>query len=509
MPVSRLNLVQNFAALLTSRYPEQVRKFLSQPDPRRYQNDPLGYAREILKVEWWSKAREVVAKLLTPPHRVLVRSGNEVGKTHLCGGLTSWFYDSFDPGLCLTTAPTRDQVCDLLWKEVRVQRRKAGLGGFRGPKMPRLESSPDHWAHGFTARDASAFQGRHECKVMVIFDEAVGVAEEFWEAAWTMADYWVAIFNPTTASSQAYIEEREGGWHVVTMSCLDHPNIEAELKGDAPPFPAAISLHKLQERLDKWCTPITAEDRGPNDIEWPPGSDKWLRPGPVAEARLLARWPSQAINAVWSEAAWNASEGRKGSLVENIYPEIGCDVARFGDNMTAIHGRQGGTSFHHEERNGWSTSQTAGRLKGLCNELGKRFGVEPTRIKVKVDDDGVGGGVTDQAGGYSFIAVKAGAKALDEGGYPNKRSELWFALAEYAAAGRLNLGRLDKVYLAELRQQAMLPTYTLDNQGRRVVEPKDKTKERLKRSPDGMDAMNLAYAWVPTGGHERVAGRIG
>jgi hypothetical protein len=39
----------------------------------------------------------------------------------------------------------------------------------------------------------------------------------------------------------------------------------------------------------------------------------------------------------------------------------------------------------------------------------------------------------------------------------------------------------------------MAPTWKLDAEGRRVVEPKDKIKERLGRSPDGLDALNLAY----------------
>jgi len=37
----------------------------------------------------------------------------------------------------------------------------------------------------------------------------------------------------------------------------------------------------------------------------------------------------------------------------------------------------------------------------------------------------------------------------------------------------------------------------VDSQGRRVVEPKDDTKKRIKRSPDDMDALNLAYAPLP------------
>ena len=43
----------------------------------------------------------------------------------------------------------------------------------------------------------------------------------------------------------------------------------------------------------------------------------------------------------------------------------------------------------------------------------------------------------------------------------------------------------------------MTPTWKVNSQGQRAVEPKADTKRRLGRSPDDMDALNLAYAYVP------------
>jgi hypothetical protein len=61
-------------------------------------------------------------------------------------------------------------------------------------------------------------------------------------------------------------------------------------------------------------------------------------------------------------------------------------------------------------------------------------------------------------------------------------------------SNELSLARLDADTRRELRRQALAPTWEPDNRGRRVVEVKDKTKKRIKRSPDDMDALNLAYA---------------
>ena len=435
---------------------------------------------------------------MTPPYRVLVKASHNVGKTHLAGGLVNWWYDSFDPGITLTTAPTDRQVQDLLWKEVRTQRR--GRGGFPGPKMPRLESAANHFAHGFTARDGDAFQGHHAEHLLIIFDEAVGVAPVFWETAESMfageGHGWLAIFNPTDTSSQAYAEELTGNWHVISLSALEHPNIAAELRGEPPPFPAAIRLGRLETLLRAWCQPVHGAPQA-TDIEWPPGSGTYLRPGPIAEARLLGRWPSQATNSVWSDGAWQTADAL--ALPEPDAPvEIGCDVARFGDDFTSIHVRRGPVSLHHETANGWDTTQTAGRLKALARQWAQHAGMVAEDVAIKVDDDGVGGGVVDQADDFRFVPISGASKAFDEEGYPNRRSELWFATAERAKEGRLSLARLDADTRRELRRQAMAPTWKLDNQGRRVVERKDDTKARIKRSPDDMDALNLAYA--PDGG---------
>ncbi len=479
-------------------------------DYARYRADPAGYARDVLKVAWWPKQVEIAEALCRPPYRVLVKASHSVGKSHLAGGLVNWWYDTRSPGVCLTTAPTARQVRDVLWKEVRRQR--GPRPGFVGPKMPRLESDPTHFAHGFTARDATAFQGQHEAAVMLIFDEAVGVGAEFWDAAESMcqgAEYgWLAIFNPTDTTSRAYMEEQLGArrWTVVEIPAPLHPNIGRELAGAAPEYPSAVRLNWLSDKIEKWCERIAAADAGPTDLEWPPGSGGWWRPGPLAEARLLARWPSAGAG-VWSDAAWAAAESALLDPRPADLPEIGCDVARFGDDFTEIHVRAGPVSLHHEGRNGWSTTQTAARLKALAREWAawatrrREAGlaaVDPEQdVLVKVDDDGVGGGVVDQCGNYQFHGLSAASGAVDREDYPNRRSELWFAVADRARRGELSLARLPGELRVELKRQAMAPKWALDSAGRRVVEPKADTKKKLGRSPDGLDAMNLAFAPLP------------
>lgn len=480
-----------------------------------YRNDPLGYAEEILKVAWWSKQQEVARAILEHP-KVFVKASHGVGKTHLAGGLISWHFDCFDPSITLSTAPTAVQVHDLTWKEVRLQRRGRGML----PKTPKIEHplaegrfKVDHVASGYTARDADAFQGRHEEHLFMLFEEATGVDMGIWDAASGMLssgrnNRWLCIMNPVDPNSYARQQELLGNWHVITISALDHPNIHAQLRGRAKPFPKAVDLAWVEEKLQQWCTPLHKAEAKVTDVQWPPEDfclersvePAWYRPGPLFEGKVLGRWPSEGTYGVWSDALWLAAEAADPPYPYACPIEIGCDPARFGDDFTAIHIRRGGTSLYHQAVNGWSLDQTAGRLKQLCREWCGKLKTEtpdwqlrPQDILVKVDVDGLGGGVVDQRGDYHFVGICNSGVAQRAGDYTNKRAELWFSAAEKARCGQLGLSRLSPAIRQQLKREALAVLWKVDGQGRCQVERKEDLKKRLGASPDSMDALNLAY----------------
>jgi hypothetical protein len=465
---------------------------------------------------------EMLTSLLQPPYRTKVRAGHSVGKTAGAAVAVNWWYDTRDPSVVNTTAPTERDVIDLLWTEVRLQRQRAGLPmPFIGPMAPEMRSSPEHYAKGFTARLGQSFQGRHRPNMLFIFDEDEGLDPAYWRTLNTMfqpdgGHACLSIGNPTTTTSQSYAEEQltdlagNPKWTLFTLSCLNHPNIAAELAGRRRPIPDAVSLEQVDGYFAEWCSEVMAGDQQVGDIEWRPGSGKWWRPGPVFESRVLGRRPTQGVDSVWSEAAF--ATAAKVELTWDVLrdtPQIGCDVARFGDDWTALHSRVGPVSVDHQTGNGWSVVETAGRCvreaKRLAEEWNKELGKHPSplpsvtakQIPIKVDDDGVGGGVTDllREGGYNVVPVNAGSVPKRPDDYPMRRDELWFEVAKRAGAGLLSFKLLSKPVLARLKQQALAPLFRMVVGGRRRVESKDDTKKRTKgRSPDDMDAVNLAYA---------------
>jgi hypothetical protein len=346
--------------------------------------------------------------------------------------------------------------------------------------------------------------------MLFIFDEANEIDPPYFTTTGTMFDpeqghAWLCIYNPTDTTTAAYQldqqAQRDGSWHRIQLSALNHPNIKAQLQGKPAPIPSAVSLSMVNDWVRDWCDPIKAEEHQADDLEWPPGSGQWHRPGPIFQCRAMGLWPSAGTYGVWSPTLWEAVARAAPTPPEGAVPEVGCDVARYGDDWTVIVARVGPVVVHHEAHNGWDTAQTAGRLKELCRELASKYGALPDRIPVKIDDDGVGGGVVDQGrgAGFCFIPVNASSSPNKPADYPNKRSELWFTTAELARKGLVCLGLLPKDTLARMQAQALAPTWKLDSAGRRVVESKEETKKKLRRSPDDMDALNLAFYTVATG----------
>lgn len=475
---------------------ELIRKFEPSEESlsfQKYQSDPIGYITEVLGVTLTPQQVEIAHALLEHP-RVAVKSGHGVGKDFIAAALINWHYDSFNPSITISTAPTEKQLCDVLWSEVRKLRRNAPLLKGRGlmPKAPRIDDGESgHYAVGYTASDAAPFQGRHEERVFIVFDEAEGIDKEFFEAAESMLTSenckFLCLYNPLDTSCAMFEEEMKNKFYVVSLSCLDHPNIQAELENKKPPFPKAVRLAFIEEKLQAWCEEIPNPDT-PTDFIW---KEKAYRPNPLFEARVLGRWPTQSTESVWSEADFQRA-CEETYEKENLFTEIGCDVARFGDDRTVIIARRGKTVIYHESFSKISTDQIAGRLKRLCQELALPY-EEPTKIPVKIDDVGVGGGVVDQRENYNFIGINAGEKAVDETKYANRRSELWFATKEQEPNfSKLKKEKPDALY--ELRRQLMSVKYKYDSKGRKVIEPKEHLKKRLGYSPDDADALNLAFA---------------
>ena len=94
-----------------------LRKRFFQKRVPEYRKTPVLFAREVLLFEpdeWQAKALQDLAD--TP--KVAIKSGQGVGKTGMEAVALLWFLSCFPFPRVVATAPTKQQLHDVLWSEV-------------------------------------------------------------------------------------------------------------------------------------------------------------------------------------------------------------------------------------------------------------------------------------------------------------------------------------------------------------------------------------------------------
>lgn len=476
-----------------------------------YADDPEAYIREVLGVKLWSKQIEIVRKIQTNPYRCLVRAGHSIGKSFLAACLMSWHFDSFPKSHTILTGPTQMSVQDIVFSEFRRMRR----GDPRLlPKAAVLYDNEDHHVKGFTASRGESFSGRHLARMGFLFDEATALGKDYFDAGRSMFNgtpemFWLCFFNPIDISSYVYEEESKGDWHSVIISQFEHPNILAELKGDAAPYPGAVRLAQLIANMDAGGERLRPDaDHQSGEVSFlthvpgcPPDVNnlRWM-PGPDAYMRILGQWPTAGGSTVWSQGLWDKVCATRHELnpLWNVW--IGLDVAAWGADQSVFVVKQGPCILHTERHSAWGTKQSCARLKELCDQFkGPPENVHtrgnPKRVRCMVDaGGGWSSGILDYADGHDFQPVNSSWVARNEELYHNTRSELWFIAKAHADAGLLDISRMPEAEKRRLRAELFAATYMPDSKDRFTVCSKEDQKAVLaeNRSPDFADALNLA-----------------
>lgn len=168
--------------------------------------------------------------------------------------------------------------------------------------------------------------------------------------------------------------------------------------------------------------------------------------------------------------------------------DIGVDVARYGDDATVITCKQGWFVFSQQEHNKEGVPETAGRVVAAA----KGFVQQGYKVRITVDDTGVGGGVTDlvkqELPECEVYGVCNNNKSVDNMLFGDLISELWFWVAD-------NVHKMKLPKNNDLLKELTARLYKYNNKGHKVIEPKDAMKKRGLRSPDRADS--LVYAFYP------------
>ena len=187
---------------------------------------------------------------------------------------------------------------------------------------------------------------------------------------------------------------------------------------------------------------------------------------------------AQTDNAILNRDTVIEAMSRKADTDGSV--EIGVDVARYGSDRSTFYKRKGLGLVDSREYTKLALTELATKLETFAD-----FNKD---IRIKIDDTGIGGGLTDimKERGYNVIPVNFGASASDKDKYTNLISEAWFYIQSIIKD--ISIPK-DNDLLMELTTRR----WKMDSRGRRAVESKDDYKKRGYRSPDKADGLILAY----------------
>jgi len=454
-----------------------------------WRDSPLLYVRQRFGLEPTDQQAQILEGILPYGAKVSVRSGHGIGKSAVAAYIVCWFLETFDFAKVPCTAPTAHQLRDILWGELAKCRRKAdALSQERGDhprfwisKLFKLtqdrlyDLAAQEWAA--TARTArkenpEALQGFHADNLLFVIDEASGVVEEVFEAAEgalsTPGARVLMLGNPTRTSGTFHASHNQsrGDYTPLHFHSQDSPLVD-------PGYRARLVR-------------------------------KWGENSNVVRVRADGEFPKQEDDILISLELTEPCTAREPVPGEGKR-KLGVDVARFGSDRITLVLRQGRVVDHIKIYAKQDTMQTVGCVIAV---------LEAWQVQeIDVDVIGMGSGVYDRLvevmterrwqGRYTcdVVAVNVSHDPPEQPikGEPRARllrDYLWLEMARWLREEAPVFCAEDRQACEDLAGELASVRYTIDSDGRIVVEDKESLKKpnRLGRSPDLADGLGCTFA---------------
>jgi hypothetical protein len=458
---------------------------------------------------------------------ISVDAGHNVGKTTCGAFIVNHFFDSF-PSIGYCFAPSSEQINDLLFKEIRVQRRGKNLPGQALEGEPRIKHTEDHFVKGKATDNSNnsgteRTHGQHHEYLIFVIDEAEGVPGYVYDSVRSMASGGIAVVivlrNPRTTTCEAHKIRKADYCKSFRISCFDHPNVIYDREIVSGSIRRQYILDLLTE-----CEVVSEHDPDEYTFElpWQPGTI--YRPSPKFLWRVLGiAGGNLGLRCFVPSGRYDAAVSRKPVSQNPHVATLGLDCQRDGSDLAPLFVRHDGAVwcakvFQTEAGNEAETTykysegvkEVALELKRKSCGVGKDFtdwktirsrGI--TSLHVRVDaGGGFGAGPVDRLKriqelidafpDFQVIEVKFGSSPKDEKKYYDCITEL----TADAAESLKGLALINPP--AALEQDLTERKYDWRNVAREEVkklEEKDKfRKEHGGRSPDYGDSFVMAVA---------------
>lgn len=458
--------------------------------PDKWQTECLKHVRDSLQA---NRADEETAN---DALFYAVKAGHGVGKSAFTSWIILWLMSTRPHFVGVVTANTKEQLTRKTWRELAIWHNRCITGHW----FKYNATSFHHVKHVNTWRtdatpwsehNSEAFAGMHNGGrgQAMIFDEASGIADKIYEVAeGAMSDpdaFWFQFGNPTKRSGRFFdsFNKFKHRWKTFTVNALNA---------------AAANKKRLKEMIEDW------------------GADS-----DYVRVRVLGEFPNQDVATLIPSQWLDSAINRPCSGHERYRPIWGLDVARFGDDRTALCiRRQRYLAAPIRFWQGLNLMQTCARVKQIWDETE----TDDKPKAICIDAIGVGAGVVDRLsemaaagdfGDTSIVGVNVSEQASSNEKFQRLRDELWWKARTWFEKMDVSMendievrGQWvlddDEEKFADAFKSVTRKTPITDElrdilfsflpNGKIKLEPKQDTKERLGRSPDGADAFVLTFA---------------
>jgi len=395
--------------------------------------------------------------------RISVRSGHGIGKSTVLAWLIIWFLFCYKDAQVPCTAPTSEQIHDVLWKEISVWLEKMPVPikakfdytvGYL-----RIKDRPRSWfARARTARkeNPEALAGVHSEFVMMCIDEGSGVPNEIFkvaEGALTNEDVLVVmISNPTRTEGYFYDTQHidNVAWQNLGFNSEDSPIVSKEY------------IKRMEEKYGR-------------------DSDEF-------KIRVSGEFPQEGI---MDEQGYVPLINKNQIIKVSVdipftgRVKMGVDPSGEGDDQTAWIQRDNfiakimateKTSNPKGIAHKTITLKELNKIDGediICDNFGEGANV-PLEIMSASNDN------------LHIKGVNWGEKADDEEVYANKRAECYFRAREWLIKGGM---LLDDILIDEMTKIKYRRTIS----GKLIIMEKKNMRQEMGKSPDRADAFALTF----------------
>lgn len=431
--------------------------------PKIFAKNALGFVPD----EWQGEALNDIRDY----DQVAIASGQGVGKTSIEAVIILWFLVCFPNSKVVCTAPTKQQLMDVLWAEVAKWLNNSIIVNILKWTKTKVSmvGEEDRWfATARTATKPENMQGFHEDNMLFVVDEASGISDDIMEAILgTLSgvnNKIVMMANPTKLSGiffDAFHKDRLD-WVTRYVSSMDSKRTNKK------------NIDRLIRRYGEDSDVVQVRVFG----RFPSGEpNAFIKLSEVKEATMREHDFEWHENGYW--------------MINDVTPiQLGVDVARYGDDETVIATRLGYLVEGLEIMSKQSLTTTAGKILVKCRQLTKRY---HRSVKVTIDDTGVGGGVTD------ILSEEIERQNLPISVYPvnfASKGDRHYKGIVSLMYGKFREDVLSNVILPlddELLAQFSVRRYSVESDGKIKIESKKKLKERGYPSPDRAEAVVMAF----------------